>query len=202
MGIPGGGSSSSGSSSLLLAPPPSSSSRPGPQRGLTLLTDVMREALGVLQLVEQSRQDEKLALGLRLKELSRLVASTVGVCQQALQALTSQLLALLGPSSSSSSSGSSSSSRYAARSAVSLPVPMPAAAAAAVSVSMPAAAATAPAAPMLPAGAYMSGSSSSSRDAPQPYTWGESSSVAAATEEGPDLACLEYLLVRCFICVW
>jgi len=194
----GGGGSSSSSSSLLLAPPPSSSSRPGPQRGLTLLTDVMREALGVLQLVEQSRQDEKLALGLRLKELSRLVASTVGVCQQALQALTSQLLALLGPSSSSSSS----SSRYAARSAVSLPVPMPAAAAAAVSVSMPAAAATAPAAPMLPAGAYMSGSSSSSRDAPQPYTWGESSSVAAATEEGPDLACLEYLLVRCFICVW
>ena len=160
------------------------------RHGLMLLTEVMREALGVLQLVEETRQDEALGLGLELKELSRLVTAAVAVCQQALQGLTAQLLALLD-GGVASSSHSSRQQQYAA--------PAAAAAAAAAAAPMPAAAA----APMPPAGAYYG---HSSRNAPspeprQPYMWGTSGvelqqQQQQPAEAAPDAGCLEYLLVR------
>jgi hypothetical protein len=179
---------------MLLAPPrPGGQGQGQGQQGLllVLLMDVMREALGVLQLVEESRQDEGLGLGLELKELSCLVTSTVAVCQKTLQGLSGQLLALLSHTTDGSRYGHTHMTSSAAAAAA---PPMPAAAAAATAAA---------AAPMPPAGAYPGVSYGASRNAPsqptQPYTWGEASVSGVClvgTEEEPDPAALDYLLVR------
>lgn len=173
-----------GGGGWLLPAPEASSHSPSP---LQLLMEVMQEALEVLRLVEESRQDEGLGLGMELKGLSRLVTSTVAVCQKALQGLSAQLLAL-------------QSSRYAVASSSVAPA---AAAATMAGASMPAAAVAAAAAPLPPAGAYYGGSG---RNAPSSYTWGEDEAITSSSsggsslteeEEEPDAACLEYLMVHC-----